>query len=430
MQTNPILLDVTSADKDCITSLKLVEGQLLTAKVARIKGEMVLLVLNSRIPLQSRLCCSLNLAEGQKLKLKVKEAGPNKLVFEVINEAQTHYRNLKSLLKQIGIGASETNCRIAKAIMGEGLPVTEENINFVSSTLKSIRYILDNIQQLEEVRLPEGTDIVKAPVGDIARWMTDNVKEKGKSIDPIHIEKMGVIAKALKDISCNEVARLLRLGIKPTPSNLEMMVISKQNRGFLKDLIKLIWDNHETVTASKELNTMEDGKSKYVPQINRIKVGELVKKVSKNFKQGTPDVKPRAVLELLVQRASVLDKALKGADCHIVPFTVDGNLQEAIIMVEEGKRHKKEQPGDEIQFFISTQTRHIGKIGVAVAIKGSVIGCKFMLEGEGISRFIEQEKDLLCELLNEIGYGLLYLTCTISKRGRNSEKIKFFDMRV
>jgi len=395
---------------------------------------MVLLLLNSKVPLQSRVAGEIVLNEGQQINLIVKNIGDKHVMLEIMEDNKVVNNEIKALLSQGGTDTVEDGVKIARVLMDNGLPVTKENVEAVINTLKSIKYTARNLEQMGQFHFSEDIDLTKATVQQIARWMLEQESKivpddnNGKIISnnkSEQTEELYLLKEELNGVSVQDVVRLIKIGVKPTPFNLNLVKNMREDNGLFKSLLKGIFDylsiNDDGINLDKAL---QRGVTKDIDLINLSKLLVMVKDNKKT------DERIGTTVRVLLEKAHSLSKVLREENLYIIPFLFDKKIQEAIILVDKDKNNGNEKMKDNLTICITTCTNYLGRVEVIVKKEMKNISCNFFVKSGGISDVIKKERKYLADLLDKWEYRLVEYECYIIKKEKVWNKENLFDMWV
>ncbi len=427
MNINQVIMGMSNLVMEKPAPLNLQVGDVLAAKVAVVKGEMVLLLLNNKVPLQSRTDGQLELKEGQQVDFVVKSMEGNKVVLQIAEGArpagQSADHQIRALLGQMGMDTTEDGIETVRLLMNNGVPVTKENIESAAASLKSLQYILQNIDKMEEVDFPAELKLLKMPVEKIARWLVH--KEEGGTAG--HVPEKGgqILKEVLQRISARDVVRVLKTGTKSTPETLDIVKNIREYEGFFKTLVKGLQgylEREEDMQALRHVFSEEILKHNGITRLS---------KLLDLLNDGEIDGETvNTLVGMIFERANIFHQIFKGLNLFIIPFVFDRKIQEAIILVDEENKSDKEDSRDSVQLNILTNTDFLGRMEVAVRKQNKTLTCCFYTQSEEVSTVIVREKDFIEDRLNTLGYRLAKLECITLEKQPMLPREKFFDMRV
>lgn len=427
MRINPEALQVLiNTGLNEITPLK--QGQVLNAQVERIKDEMVLLLLNSKIPLKSRMLGKIPLEEGQVINLEVKKVSGNEITLAIVREEKYNEQ-------EFGVNSRRPNAVLAgdtqdieEVFIKNGPTETAKSAGEAKAVMDKVRYVFENVEKLAGFKSGSCWGVLKATINEMVDFINgngQNTRENARAFESASIKD---ILAELVDAKPEDVIRLIKLNRELTPLNLILAKNIRENKGFLKPLLKVLYESEKTLDLKGQTPSNPDlGSAK--KGLERIELPELL---TKFLQESDAESKTGTVLQFICEKAYQIGKTLRAQNCFLIPFLFNGEPEEALIIVKNFNRQKSaaSPEKDYLEMEIITNPSYLGEIRSLIKIQGKNMVCTFFAKKDQTVDLLEKYKNELDERIEEKGYKVVALSCIKQNKDVLYMKDNTFDLRV
>ncbi len=475
MRMSPVMLELIAKNITDIPPLK--AGEILAARVLRIEGEMLLLLLSNKTVLHSKLVADVELRQGQEITLIVKNIKDGRIELTIASEQKPGLSNVENAPDKNNIQIRRESVPIAQKLMENtadknniqisresihiveklaenGLPVTAKTLDGIQRAVKHIVYLQDNMALIARNPIPAEWDVINTSLDQIVKWMVFVKEDTGQGYveteKTIEQEKLLLLMEELTGSAPEDIIKLRKFGLKQTPYNLIMAKNLRENKGFLDILLKLFYGNRDregrtdnrpapqspgwikyeengNKPGSKAFMTdnitVEDAKSE-------IKPIDITRLLESTLREGKDNPRLKAAAELLTQKTAFLNKSLASQNQCIFPFLFDGQVSECIIRRNKGNSKKSEQKPEVIELEIDTHLSFLGRIKALIRSSGKDIDCSFSVESEDTKELIEKNKHDLLKCIKKAGFRVTGLNCKKFSQETKKTVDKFVDLKV
>jgi hypothetical protein len=438
-------------------------GELLAARVLRIKGETMHIMLENGAVLKTRLLVDLKFQRGEELVLQVKGIRDGKIEMAVAFRKQPVAEESENHTGKYGVGKDDGEIHIIEKLIQNNLPVTPDSIKEIQRALKHIYFLRDNFTPALEV--PAKVRDIDAPIEEMVRWLAgekqgaaarqgaaavegDEAGLAKAARDTAGQEKYSLLMEELMGIETEDVVKLKKYGLKLSLQNLALSKNLRENKGFPGILLKTFFDEKEAakkvpvpskegIIATPEKEGKASGKAleyEKGEQVNLrsgdkaepVDIKVLLERVISDEK-ALP--RQRVAAELLAQRVLLLEQALAGQDLCVFPFMLDGRIFECMVKGEK-QRGSGGQREDVLELAVDANPPGLGRIRVIIRVCGRDIEFGFFVDKEETKSLVERERGTLKTGIGKLGFRVNRIACGRMPEKKPETGDVFLDVKV
>ncbi len=426
-------------------------GEILVAKILEVKEKNLLLLMADGTTVKTRLLADLDIKTGQDIKLQVKGISEERIELSLSSDENKIPAPWYGFSEKYGVWPSFEHGDIIDMMIQEGLPVTFKNIEAVQRALKHVRFISANAVSPLDTLTSMRRDPVTMPIGELAKWFFDT-REGTICGGTTECEKLKILLDELVEMDIKDIIHLVKHRLKINLANLIFVKNLRENKGFPDVLLKLLYkevtpkvlDQSEKPHVLSSVNSTSKGElieeavterallkrgriPDKPPRVELVNIKQLLTR-SKGIKQN--HLRLQAARELLLQRATLLERLLANQNICIVPFLFEKEFKSCIIRGNGGKEKNEGMPDETFELELETNTPALGDVRVYIKVKQKNIQCKFYVEKDAVRELIKGEIGFLEEGLQALGFRTGSMEYHSKKVKGSRTMDKFIDLKV
>ncbi|MBA1333836.1 MAG: hypothetical protein HPY66_0229 [Firmicutes bacterium] len=402
------------------------EGKTLSAIVASIKDEMILLVFNQRVALQARAKGPLLLHEGQRVELVVSAVTDEEIQLQITKDWKNE-GDKTTLTLQKPLQARQMSERPDRRSEGaaDRTAGNEPNDRIIDSigiktAMKEIKEVIKYKEKLLSSDGVEPEELLNMPLKklfEIAVGSKVNGSSPNKELNPNKgLEKQDLrFLDELEGVKPDDIKRLIRLDRELNVFNLIIAKTVREGKDFIKPLLKelLRYNNAQTYIDGKSMVFKDSGDGSKVERFEyKNIVNGVVRENAKAKAEGS------TALNALIEKASRISRALGFKDCIILPLLYNGECEEALALIKNRNRKKTggKEAGLHAEVELIIRLANLGEVRAVVSIMDKDLALRFFAEKDYTVRLIDENKGILIEKAGEKGYNIIAVSSNELRR--------------
>jgi hypothetical protein len=414
------------------SEIQLRTNQRVTAEVLNVNGDQVELMIRG-VRVVGKLLSqeqSAELANRQTAQFIVKGMVDGELQLQLLGELQTTTLSTqesqwltlsKNLLHLLNLPADNENILLAKALLKNNLPVTQNLIEQMKTTLQSLGQwgeaeaemaaalkaggfpISDGSLQLALQKLPDFNSNIQSLQTAVQQQLG---KESSPEVRQMLQQALNMLSNLRIDMSAStekmaeQIKNLVTFLGKSFESNIAQLVQNNRmdNQNFESKNLDLIiqlrqhFVNHNNAGSVKLIDTM----------INSMRQMQLL-----NSAQLTDPMDPPWLTVDLPINAGALGNQVNDAQKNFLPANIR-------ISYQTGQKNKKIDPQD-TRLILSFELDNNDKIKIDISMLGKKMGAWMTVNSEEWKEVVEEESVSFKDAMERLGYELQFTKCNVSQ---------------
>jgi hypothetical protein len=425
------LTPISLVEKPGGSEIQLRTNQRVSAEVLNVSGDQVELMIRG-VRVVGKLLSqeqSAQLADRQTAQFIVRGMVDGELQLQLLGELQTTTLSTqesqwltlsKNLLHILNLPADDENVLVAKALLQNNLPVTQNLIEQMKTALQALGQWGENEAEMAAALKAGGFPISDGSLqlalqklpdfnGNIQELQTAIQQQIQKGTSP---EVQQMLQKALDFLGS------LRIDMSAQPEQMAEQIkniITVLGKSFEADIAQLVKNNEKMIDNSggSNLDLIMNLRNHFIRQHDAATVklidtmiGSMRQMQLLNSAQMTDPLDPPWLTVDLPVNAGALGSNAKEVQKEFLPTNIK-------ISYQSGQKDKKIDPKD-TRLILSFDLDNNEKIKIDISMLGKKMGAWMTVNSEKWKTLVEEESASFSEAMEKLGYELQFTKCNVS----------------